>query len=110
MNGGAMTSDRHPIAASAARAAPARPDLSARIETVLGTAFGVIFLGLAVIVTIETISRKLFNKRERPREHLGSITTFEFLGQKRRQDVAKQDVLARRFALPPPLFGLDRYA
>jgi hypothetical protein len=34
-----------------------------RIETVLATVFGVIFLGLAVVVTVETISRKVFNIR-----------------------------------------------
>jgi TRAP-type C4-dicarboxylate transport system permease small subunit len=32
-----------------------------RIENVLATIFGLIFLGLAVVVTIETASRKLFN-------------------------------------------------
>jgi TRAP-type C4-dicarboxylate transport system permease small subunit len=42
-----------------------------RIETVLATVFGVIFLGLAVVVTVETISRKIFNVSLQGADELG---------------------------------------
>jgi len=72
MNGGAMTTDRPSVAASADRVAPAgRVDFKTRLETVLATVFGVIFLGLAVIVTIETLSRKLFNISLQGADELG---------------------------------------
>jgi TRAP-type C4-dicarboxylate transport system permease small subunit len=72
MNGGAMTSDRQPVAAPAAKVAPAgHVDFKTRMETVLATMFGVIFLGLAAIVTIETISRKLFNISLQGADELG---------------------------------------
>ncbi|GAB3767808.1 TRAP transporter small permease [Ramlibacter monticola] len=41
------------------------------VETVLATLFGVIFLGLAVVVTIETISRKVFNISLQGADELG---------------------------------------
>ncbi|HMC15645.1 MAG TPA: TRAP transporter small permease [Albitalea sp.] len=46
-------------------------DLRTRIETVLATVFGLIFLGLAVIVTIETAARKLFNVSLQGADELG---------------------------------------
>ena len=42
-----------------------------RIETVLATVFGLIFLGLAVVVTVETIARKLFNVSLQGADELG---------------------------------------
>jgi TRAP-type C4-dicarboxylate transport system permease small subunit len=72
MNGGAMTSDRQAIAAPTAKVAPGgRVDFKTRMETVLATVFGVIFLGLAVVVTVETISRKLFNISLQGADELG---------------------------------------
>jgi TRAP-type C4-dicarboxylate transport system permease small subunit len=60
---------------SAATAEPAavrqRVDLATRIETVLGSVFGAIFLGLATIVTIETAARKLFNVSLQGADELG---------------------------------------
>lgn len=72
MNSGTMTSDRQPLASPGAAAASAgRGGFSARMETVLATAFGAIFLGLAVIVAIETISRKVFNVSLQGADELG---------------------------------------
>ena len=42
-----------------------------RIETLLATLFGGIFLGLAVVVAVETISRKLFNVSLQGADELG---------------------------------------
>jgi TRAP-type C4-dicarboxylate transport system permease small subunit len=42
-----------------------------KIETVLATIFGLIFLGLAVVVTVETISRKVFNISLQGADELG---------------------------------------
>ena len=42
-----------------------------RIETLLATVFGGIFLGLAVVVAVETISRKLFNVSLQGADELG---------------------------------------
>ena len=42
-----------------------------RIENVLATIFGMIFLGLAVVVTVETASRKLFNISLQGADELG---------------------------------------
>jgi TRAP-type C4-dicarboxylate transport system permease small subunit len=42
-----------------------------RIENVLATIFGLIFLGLAVVVTVETASRKLFNISLQGADELG---------------------------------------
>ena len=67
-----MTSERQPIAAPTGKVAPAGPvDFKTRMETVLATAFGAIFLGLAVIVTIETILRKVFNISLQGADELG---------------------------------------
>ena len=54
-------------------AAPAGPPVSIkdRIETVLATLFGTIFLGLAVVVTVETIARKVFNVSLQGADELG---------------------------------------
>jgi len=66
MNSTAVSRDRQPAQAAAPRAA-----FRARMETVLATAFGAIFLGLAFIVAIETISRKLFNVSLQGADELG---------------------------------------
>jgi TRAP-type C4-dicarboxylate transport system permease small subunit len=42
-----------------------------RVETVLATVFGTLFIGLAVAVTIETIARKLFNVSLQGADELG---------------------------------------
>lgn len=42
-----------------------------RIETILATVFGLIFLGLATVVTIETAARKLFNISLQGADELG---------------------------------------
>jgi TRAP-type C4-dicarboxylate transport system permease small subunit len=42
-----------------------------RVETALATVFGMVFLGLAVLVTIETTSRKLFNVSLQGADELG---------------------------------------
>jgi TRAP-type C4-dicarboxylate transport system permease small subunit len=57
-------------AAEAAGSTPAA-SMKDRIETVLATIFGVIFIGLAVVVTIETISRKVFNVSLQGADELG---------------------------------------
>jgi len=66
------TAKQEPIAPPAGEAAPARPvDLKTRIETMLATVFGAIFLGLAAIVTTETAARKLFNVSLQGADELG---------------------------------------
>ena len=42
-----------------------------RTETVLATVFGTIFIGLAVVVTVETLARKLFNISLQGADELG---------------------------------------
>ncbi len=42
-----------------------------RIETVLATVFGLIFIALSVVVTVETISRKVFNVSIQGADELG---------------------------------------
>lgn len=42
-----------------------------RIETILATVFGMIFLGLATVVTVETAARKLFNISLQGADELG---------------------------------------
>lgn len=68
-----MTSARQePLVPPAGAAVPAKPvDLKTRIETVLATVFGTIFLGLAAIVTVETLARKLFNVSLQGADELG---------------------------------------
>ncbi len=45
--------------------------MKARIEQWLGTAFGLVFLGLAGVVTVETVMRKLFNVSLQGADELG---------------------------------------
>jgi TRAP-type C4-dicarboxylate transport system permease small subunit len=42
-----------------------------RVETLLATVFGMVFLGLAALVTVETASRKLFNVSLQGADELG---------------------------------------
>ena len=48
-----------------------RSSTKERIETLLGTLFGLIFLALAVVVTVETLARKLFNVSLQGADELG---------------------------------------
>lgn len=61
----APASVREPAASTGASA------MKDRIETVLATVFGSIFLGLAVVVTVETLARKLFNISLQGADELG---------------------------------------
>ena len=69
--GGLMAPDVD--AAAAGEAATPRPAASAKdhIETALATVFGVIFLGLAAVVTVETVCRKVFNVSLQGADELG---------------------------------------
>jgi TRAP-type C4-dicarboxylate transport system permease small subunit len=73
VNVAADTSDLLPPAAPAAGtvAAQGATRLKDRIETVLATVFGTIFIGLAVVVTVETIARKVFNVSLQGADELG---------------------------------------
>ncbi|WP_284619489.1 TRAP transporter small permease subunit [Aquabacterium humicola] len=72
---GAATTPPVVGAAAAAAAAPAATSRGAgmkdRIETALASAFGLIFLALSVIVTVETMARKLFNVSIQGADELG---------------------------------------
>lgn len=52
----------------------ARTRFKERVESVLAFMFGVIFIGLSVIVCIETLSRKLFNFSIQGADELGGYT------------------------------------
>ena len=52
-------------------AAAAGTSTKERIESLLGTLFGLIFLALAVVVTVETLARKLFNVSLQGADELG---------------------------------------
>jgi TRAP-type C4-dicarboxylate transport system permease small subunit len=70
----ARLDDALPAAAASARAAEANArstSMKDRIESALATLFGAIFLVLSVIVSIETISRKLFNFSLQGADELG---------------------------------------
>ncbi|HET8747097.1 MAG TPA: TRAP transporter small permease [Ramlibacter sp.] len=59
-----------PPGAGAAAGAPAA-SFKDHVETVLASVFGMIFLGLALVVTVETLSRKLFNVSLQGADELG---------------------------------------
>jgi len=65
----AATTTRPPIGGVGAAVRPA--GLKTRVEAVLATVFGAIFLGLAVVVTAETAARKLFNVSLQGADELG---------------------------------------
>ncbi|MEJ8835665.1 TRAP transporter small permease subunit [Ramlibacter sp. AN1133] len=72
MNGAAHTEEMlAPPVPAAAAPKPAAVSPKDRVETALATVFGVIFLGLAVVVTVETISRKVFNVSLQGADELG---------------------------------------
>lgn len=45
--------------------------MKARVEQLLGTVFGLVFLALAAVVTVETVARKLFNVSLQGADELG---------------------------------------
>jgi TRAP-type C4-dicarboxylate transport system permease small subunit len=64
--------DNDLAAGAAPAAAPAREaSMKDHIESVLATVFGLIFIGLAGLVTVETISRKVFNVSLQGADELG---------------------------------------
>jgi TRAP-type C4-dicarboxylate transport system permease small subunit len=63
--------DRIEAAAPGGSAARPAASLKDRVEVALATVFGVIFLGLSVVVTIETIARKVFNVSLQGADELG---------------------------------------
>lgn len=60
-----------PTAQAATAANNRRTNMKDRIETLLATVFGGIFLTLAVVVAVETISRKVFNFSLQGADELG---------------------------------------
>lgn len=72
MNAAAETSEvlTPPAARETGAAAPAS-SVKEGIESVLATIFGTIFIGLAVVVTVETLARKLFNVSLQGADELG---------------------------------------
>jgi TRAP-type C4-dicarboxylate transport system permease small subunit len=68
-----VAAETHDLLTPPAAAAQPRATVSAkeRVETVLATVFGAIFLGLAVVVAVETLSRKLFNFSLQGADELG---------------------------------------
>ena len=60
-----------PAQAAAVAATERKPTMKDRIETLLATVFGAIFLGLSVVVAVETISRKVFNVSLQGADELG---------------------------------------
>jgi len=72
VNVAADTSDLlTPPPTRAATATSRTVSIKDRIETVLATIFGTIFIGLAVVVTVETLARKLFNVSLQGADELG---------------------------------------
>lgn len=71
MSAAAESSELRPPREAAAQAKAPAASPKDRVETVLATVFGVIFIGLAVVVTVETISRKLFNVSLQGADELG---------------------------------------
>jgi TRAP-type C4-dicarboxylate transport system permease small subunit len=64
--------DREDIGgAPAAADTQAKASVKEHVETTLATVFGAVFLGLAVLVTVETASRKLFNVSLQGADELG---------------------------------------
>lgn len=65
------TAVRHDNLVAGASASSREVSAKERIESALATVFGVIFLGLAAWVTVETLSRKLFNFSLQGADELG---------------------------------------
>jgi TRAP-type C4-dicarboxylate transport system permease small subunit len=88
-------------------AAPA--SLRERVETTLATVFGLVFLGLAILVTVETTSRKLFNVSLQGADELGGYalavgSTLAFSLALMGRNHIRVDVFHE--LLPPRLQGL----
>ncbi len=60
-----------PVRAATAAPAERKTNMKDRIETLLATVFGAIFLLLSVVVAVETVSRKLFNVSLQGADELG---------------------------------------
>jgi TRAP-type C4-dicarboxylate transport system permease small subunit len=76
MSAAVLSNEVAGAAVPATQAAPAaaqlrRTNMKDRIETLLATLFGGIFLTLSVVVAVETISRKLFNVSLQGADELG---------------------------------------
>jgi len=71
MSGSTMSTARELLRTPPMDAAAAPVDLKARVESVLATVFGTIFLALAGLVTVETLSRKLFSVSLQGADELG---------------------------------------
>ncbi len=66
MNPGAILKEAAPVASS-----KAQTSVKTHIENVLAWVFGTVFVSLAVVVTVETLSRKLFNISLQGADELG---------------------------------------
>lgn len=64
-------STMNPVAATAATSSQKASTMKERIENLLATVFGGIFLLLSAVVTVETLSRKLFNISLQGADELG---------------------------------------
>ena len=71
MRPAATTAGQAPATQSTAREERERVDMKQRIENLLAILFGAMFLGLAVVVAVETVSRKLFNVSLQGADELG---------------------------------------
>jgi TRAP-type C4-dicarboxylate transport system permease small subunit len=60
-----------PAGAGSRKPAAAPASLKQRVETALATVFGLVFVGLAFLVAVETTSRKLFNVSLQGADELG---------------------------------------
>jgi len=71
MNAAARQADVLPPPTGGAAKPKERVAMKDRIENALATVFGLIFLGLATVVTVETAARKLFNVSLQGADELG---------------------------------------
>jgi TRAP-type C4-dicarboxylate transport system permease small subunit len=71
MNAAARQADVHAQPAGRAAKSSKQTAMKDRIENALATVFGLIFLGLAAVVTVETAARKLFNISLQGADELG---------------------------------------
>jgi TRAP-type C4-dicarboxylate transport system permease small subunit len=71
MNAAARQADVHAQPAGRAATSTKQTAMKDRIENALATVFGLIFLGLAIVVTVETAARKLFNISLQGADELG---------------------------------------
>jgi TRAP-type C4-dicarboxylate transport system permease small subunit len=71
MNAAARQADVRAQPVSRAATSSKQTSMKERIENALATVFGLIFLGLATVVTVETAARKLFNISLQGADELG---------------------------------------